>query len=176
MLETRRLFVRPFVESDYPRLLELRHHPEVGKYLGGSDIPAEKVANRLKYYLDHYKKWGYGMGVVSLKPDPYMIGFGGLQHLDDSEEVEVGYAFDRAYWGQGLATELAAGWVQYGFDQLGLDRIVAVAYPENTASRHVMEKLGMQYEKNVLHYGNECVYYAVGRKEFALNAARLRRS
>jgi ribosomal-protein-alanine N-acetyltransferase len=165
VLETTRLLVRPFVESDFPRLLELRHDKDVGRYLGGSDVPAEKVASRMQYYMDHYARWGYGMGVVSLTPSTEMIGFGGLQHLDDSEEVEVGYALDRPYWGLGLATELASAWLHYGFDRLGLDRIVAVAYPENTASRHVMEKLGMHYEKNVVHYGNECVYYAIKRAD-----------
>jgi ribosomal-protein-alanine N-acetyltransferase len=166
MLETLRLSVRPFVDSDFDRLFTLRRDKEVGRYLGGSDVPAERVAARMRYYMDHYARWGYAMGVVSLKTSPGMIGFGGLQHFDDKDEVEVGYALDRAYWGQGLATELASGWLRYGFDTLGLDRIVAVAIPENLASRRVMEKLGMRYEKHVMHYGSECVYYAVTRAQF----------
>jgi RimJ/RimL family protein N-acetyltransferase len=166
MLETLRLLVRPFAESDFDRLLALRHDKEVGRYLGGSDIPAEKVASRMRYYMDHYARWGYSMGVVSLKSGTEMIGFGGLQHFDDGEEIEVGYAFDKPYWGQGFATELASGWLRYGFETLGVDRIIAVATPANIASRHVMEKLGMRYEKNVVHYGSECVYYAVTRAQF----------
>jgi choline dehydrogenase-like flavoprotein len=83
------------------------------------------------------------MGVVSLKPGLTPVGWGGLQHLDDGDEIEVGYAFAREYWGRGLATELARGWLAWGFDRLHVDRIVAVADPANTASRHVMGTLRM---------------------------------
>jgi ribosomal-protein-alanine N-acetyltransferase len=90
-----------------------------------------------------------------------------LQPLEDSGETEVGYGFDKPFWGQGYATEAAAAWLRYGFETAGLARIVAVAIPENTASRHVMEKLGMKYERDATHYGHECAFYAITREEFA---------
>jgi ribosomal-protein-alanine N-acetyltransferase len=166
LLETDRLLVRPCVAEDYDRLFALRADEEVARYLGGTENLAEKVATRLRYYVDHYARHGYAIGLVRLKSAPEPIGFGGLQHLDDGDEVEVGYAFARAHWGRGYATELAAGWLRFGFEHLGLDRIVAVASPENVASRHVMEKLGMTYEKNIVHYGHDTVYYAVTRDRF----------
>jgi ribosomal-protein-alanine N-acetyltransferase len=166
MLETPRLVVRPFVAEDFDCLYALRADDEVARYLGGTDNLFERVGSRLRYYIDHHTRHGYAMGLVSLKSSPAMIGWGGLQHLDDGEEVEVGYAFAKAYWGHGYATELAAAWLRFGFEQLGLERIVAVALPGNLASRHVMEKLGMQYEKNIVHYGDDTVYYAVSRERF----------
>jgi len=166
MLETPRLLVRPFFESDLDWFLALRADAEVVRYLGGPLNTPEFAAKRLKYYIDHHAQHGYAMGVVSLKPSAAPIGWGGLQHLDDGDEIEVGYAFARAYWGRGLATELAEAWLRFGFDRLGVDRIVAVADPENTASQRVMEKLGMRYEKRYTHYGMETVYYAVSREAF----------
>jgi ribosomal-protein-alanine N-acetyltransferase len=168
MLETARLAVRPLVAGDYDRLCELRRDPEVGRYLGvaGPFSIEDFMRARLGHYIDHYARHGYAMGGVSLKPSPALIGFGGLQRLDDGEEIEVGYILGREYWGRGLATELARGWLAWGFDHLRVDRIVAVADPANTASRHVMEKLGMRYEKNIRHYGMDSVYYAVSREEF----------
>ena len=92
-----------------------------------------------------------------------MIGWGGLQHFNHGDEIEVGYAFAQAYWGQGFATELASACVQFGFNQLGLNRIIAVADEANMASRRVMEKIGMRHEKDIVHYGHPCVYYAIER-------------
>jgi ribosomal-protein-alanine N-acetyltransferase len=166
MLETDRLVVRPFVAEDFDRLHAMRADEEVSRYLGGTENLVEKVAARLQYYVDHHARHGYAMGVVSLKSSPGMIGWGGLQHLDDGDEVEVGYAFGRAHWGRGYATELAAAWLRHGFGHLGLDRIVAIASPENVASRHVMKKLGMQHEKNFVHFGHDTAYYAVSRGDF----------
>jgi ribosomal-protein-alanine N-acetyltransferase len=95
-----------------------------------------------------------------------MIGCGGLQPLEDSGEIEIGYSFAKLFWGQGYATEMAAAWFRYGFESAGLERIVAVADPENTGSWRVMEKLGMQYEGRAHYYGMECVKYAIAREQF----------
>lgn len=175
MLETARLVVRPFVTDDFNTLYALRADPEVSKYLGGTENLREKVASRLAYYIEHYARHGYAMGLAGLKSSRETVGWGGLQHLDDGDELEVGYALARAHWGQGYATEIAAGWLRFGFDHLGADRIVAVASPENVASRHVMDKLGMRYEKDYLHYGHDTVYYAVTRGAFAARSRDVRR-
>jgi RimJ/RimL family protein N-acetyltransferase len=166
VLETARLVVRPFAAADFDRLYALRADEEVAKYLGGTGNLREKVTARLSYYLEHHARHGYAMGLVSLKSSAEMIGWGGLQHFNDGEEVEVGYAFARAHWGRGYATELAAGGLRFGFEHLGLERIIAVASPENTASRHVMEKLGMRFERHIVHHGLDAVYYAVTRGDF----------
>ena len=160
MIETERLSVRPFVEQDFDALVSLREDWEVRKYLGGVRNTVEFTRQRLDYYLHHQARYGYSMSVVSLKDSPAMIGWGGLQHFNQGEEVEVGYAFAQAYWGRGLATELASAWLRFGFTHLGLDRIIAVADEANLASRRVMEKIGMRHEKNIVHYGHACVYYA----------------
>jgi ribosomal-protein-alanine N-acetyltransferase len=166
MIETARLVVRPFVDEDFGWMCDFRADPEVARYIGGVRNTTDFTRQRLTYYINHQAKHGYAMGVVMLKPAVTPIGWGGLQHLDDGHEIEIGYAFARAYWGRGFATELADGWMRWGFDRLGVDRIVAIADPANTASRHVMEKLGMQYEKNIQHYGMDSVYSAVTREAF----------
>jgi ribosomal-protein-alanine N-acetyltransferase len=101
---------------------------------------------RLRFYIV-LRKYGFGMSGVIQKSDGKLIGWSGLQPLEDSGEIEVGYAFDKHYWGKGFATEIASAWLRYGFEQAGLRRIVAVTVPENKGSWHVMEKLGMKFEK-----------------------------
>ncbi len=169
MIETQRLLTRKFTLADLDWLASMRADEEVSKYLGtAAKHTREKVDARLRFYLSCYEKYGFGVCGVMQKSDGKMIGWSGLQPLEDSGEIEVGYAFDKPYWRQGFATEVAAAWLRYGFEQAKLERIVAVAVPENTGSRHVMEKLGMKFEKCAEHYGIECVFYAISRDEFQL--------
>jgi ribosomal-protein-alanine N-acetyltransferase len=65
-----------------------------------------------------------------------------------------------------LATELAKAALRYGFEEHHFDRIVAIAKPENAASIHVMEKVGMRYEMHTNYYGLDVVQYAISRDEF----------
>lgn len=164
MIETERLVLCQFKLEDLDALVQLRADPEVMRYIG--DQSREKVEQRLRYYISHYESHGFGMWAVIDKSTGAMAGWCGLVFLDETPEVEVGYGVARDYWGRGLMTEAARASLRYGFERVGLERIVAVAMPENTASRRIMEKLGMRYEKNVFHYGHDLVYYAITREDF----------
>jgi ribosomal-protein-alanine N-acetyltransferase len=167
MIETERLLIRDFTPADLDALATMRADEEVAKYIGTTRMQTRaKVEERLKFYLSCYEKYGFGVSGVIYKQDGKLIGWSGLQPLEDSDQIEVGYGFDKPYWRQGFATEVAAAWLRYGFEHVGLERIVAVAVPENYPSRHVMEKLGMKFEKYAHYYGLECVFYAITRAEF----------
>ena len=167
MIETERLVLREFTPEDLDELVRLRADPEVMRYIG--EQSREKVEQRLQYYISHYEPHGFGMWAVVDKRTEAMVGWCGLIFLDETPEVEVGYGLARDYWGQGLMTEAARASLRYGFERAGLLRIVAVAMPENAASRRIMEKLGMRYEKMAYHYGHDLVYYAIERDEFRTN-------
>ena len=167
LIETERLLLRPFTWDDLPELLRLRSDADVMRYLGGlAKQTPEFVEKRFRFYMDCRERYGFSMSPAVRKSDGVAVGWGGLQPLEESGEIEVGYGFDKPFWGHGYATELAAAWLRYGFEEAKLARIVAVANPENAGSRHVMEKLGMRYEKNALHYDHDCVMYAITRDEF----------
>ena len=171
LIETDRLFLRPLTADDLPALIQFRADDEVSRYIGGATMQSpEAVTRRLGFYLECHERYGYGMSAIIRKADGVMVGWGGLQPLEDSGETEVGYGFARAFWGQGYATETAAACLRYGFEQAGLERIVAVAIPENTASRRVMEKLGMRFARVARHYGTDCVFYTITRAEFVPRA------
>lgn len=163
MIETTRLKMRPFVPEDLKTVIALRSDPEVAKYVGGAEFD---TVTRFGFYLAHQRQHGFAMGAVHLKATNEVIGWAGLQHLDGTPEIEVGYAFAQAHWRKGYATETAAAWLRYGFEQLGLPRIVAVVIPENRASRHVLEKLGMSYEGLKIVRGTECAYYTLTKEQF----------
>lgn len=167
MIETERLFHRKFTIEDLPRLIEMRSDPEVNQYLGGVRMQnPEALAKRIRFYIDCYDKYGFGSSAMIWKKTGEIIGTSGLQPLGETGEIEIGYAVVKEFWRQGIAFESARAWLDFGFRQKNLNRIVAVAYPENTGSRRIMEKLGMRYEKNEEHYGIDSVFYAVSRVEF----------
>ena len=167
MIETERLLIRPFTLDDLPRLIEMRSDPEVYKYLGGGQMQnAEALAKRIRFYIDCSEKFGFGMSAMIWKETGEMIGWSGLQPLEKTGEIEIGYGMVKEFWGKGIGYECARSWLEFGFNEKNLERIVAVAYPENKGSRRIMEKLGMRYEKTDDHYGAECVFYAISIEEF----------
>jgi ribosomal-protein-alanine N-acetyltransferase len=167
ILETERLLHRRVEPADLARLIEMRKDPEVNRYLGGTRLQnPEAIAKRLEFYLDCHEKHGYGMSLLIWKATGEEIGWSGLQPLEETGETEVGYGMVREFWGRGIGYETAMGWLDYGFNKLGLERIVAIALPENTGSWRIMEKCGMRYEKTEIHYGERCLFYAISRDEF----------
>ncbi|MCY7374764.1 MAG: GNAT family N-acetyltransferase [Pyrinomonadaceae bacterium] len=168
MLETERILIRPFTLADLPLLIEQRSDPEVNQYLGGATMQnAEALAERIKFYIDCHEKYGFGMSAMIWKETGEIFGWSGLQPLDWTTEIEVGYGMIKKFWGRGIGFEAAQAWLNFGFNEKKLQRIVAVAYPENTGSRRIMEKLGLKYEKTETHYGAECVFYGIASEEFA---------
>ena len=167
MVESERLIFRNFTLDDLPMLIEQRSDPEVNKFLGGTKLQnPEALDKRIRFYMSCYDSHGFGMCAMLWRPTGEMIGSAGLQPLDGTDEIEVGYSMIREYWGRGIGTEAARAWLEHGFKDHDLNRIVAVAHTDNWASRHIMEKLGMHYEKTEFHYDAECAFYAISREEF----------
>ncbi|MDQ3548451.1 MAG: GNAT family N-acetyltransferase, partial [Chloroflexota bacterium] len=75
-----------------------------------------------------------------------VIGHALLQYapINGEDRAELGYAFARPAWGKGYATELAHGLLRFAFDTLNLTQIYGAVLPENSASRRVLEKIGMR--------------------------------
>jgi len=162
IIETERLGMREFIPEDAEEFFALCTNPQVMKYIGGEDVPANVEAMREKIvaYPD-YKRHGFGRWACIHKATGRMIGFTGLKRLDDfGGEVDLGYRFLPEFWGQGLATESGLPCIRYGFDDLGLDRIIGLALPENIASIRVLQKCGMTFERFVVdpHAGRVVLY------------------
>jgi RimJ/RimL family protein N-acetyltransferase len=167
MVETSRLLLRPFVADDLDALSQIFSDPDVMRYVGPRR-PCSRDETRvsLESIIDHWSRNGFGLWAAVFKPDQTMIGFCGLCFLDGTQEIEVGYRLSRRYWGLGLATEGGLASLRFGFDKLGLDRIVAVVDPQNSASRHVLEKLGLRYLKNARYYNSDLQYFAIDREHY----------
>ena len=149
MLETSRLILRPFKESDVEAAHGWFSDPEVFRfYTYGPYCLLEETANRIDEYRRQFAKHGFGTWIVIHKATGIPIGDAGLKLEEDTGEVHVGYKIARSYWGQGLATEAAQEWVTHGFDNLGLTRIAAFIHPQNAASIRIVQKLRFSFRRH----------------------------
>jgi RimJ/RimL family protein N-acetyltransferase len=161
-LTTERLVLRPPTLDDLPTWHAIYLDAEEVWY-GAPRSSLDENRTKLERQIARFEQHGFGMCAVELAASGETIGAAGLQHLDDGPEIEVGYRFLKEHWGHGYATECAQASIDFGFDEVGLDRIVAVALETNIASRRVLEKCGLR-EIGLTHvYGLEHVKYEIHR-------------
>lgn len=148
MIETDRLILREISFEDRDELFELHTDPEVQKYTGESVVQSlDQIDRAIRKRHRDYSQYGFGR-LTTIKKDTHeFIGWSGLTYLPEFDKVDIGYRFKKKFWGQGFATEASKAILEYGFNTLNLDLIIAIALPENKASTRVMEKIGMEYEK-----------------------------
>ena len=164
-IETDRLLLRMFGPEDLDELARLFSDPDVMRYVGeGQPVNREEADRALQSIIKHWQTHGFGRWAAVDKRTREFVGFGGLRSLFGTPEVV--YHLAPAHWGKGLATELGRASLRFGFEDRQFDRIVAIAKPLNTASVHVMEKLGMHFEKDARYYDIDVVEYAINRAEF----------
>lgn len=164
-IETARVRLRQLNLDDLDALFGIYSNSEVMKYVGkGARTKDETLAALIKM-IEHWKH-GFGMWAIIHKDNSKFTGRCGLCFLDNTPEIELGYTLDKPYWNMGLATEASLAILKYGFEQIGLKRIVAIARPENLASQRVMQKVGMKFEKNAHYYNSDVVYYAISHTDY----------
>jgi len=160
VIETSRLALRPFSIEDSKTLHQILNVPGILKYYPSSDPPdLERVMRLINRQMDHWHDHGYGWWAVEPRSDHRLIGWSGLQHLPETDEIEIGYLLDKSYWGSGLATESARAGVEFGFDQLGIEEIIGIVHPKNIASQRVLEKIGLKFQEKTEYFGMECLKY-----------------
>ncbi len=161
ILETERLCLRKFVPEDIEWHVKMYSDPNVMRFLGrGITLTRDQTAKSLDWKISFYEKNGFGEGVVLLKDTGEPIGHCGFGYLPDRSDIEIAYAFIESSWGKGYATEISKAVLDYGFDKLDMKRIVAMVYPQNSPSIHVIEKMGMVYEKEVEFWGIKLLLYS----------------
>lgn len=186
LLETERLLLRPFKESDLESVFAYRNDPDVARYQGW-DIP---------YPREKAFKWvtnpdlivpteagGRFKAALELKTVGETIGdIGFMLNEVDSRQAEFGYSLARAFWSQGFATE--AGWalLSFLFTELKLHRVTAVMDVDNDASWRLVERLGFRREAHFVEniyfkgdYASE-YHYAMLKSEWNVQSGNILKS
>lgn len=161
---TERLRLEPFSPRYLTQLNAMNNIPEVMRYLGGEiPEPIEKTRENITRVQKRWMKHGFGWWVVIEKASDTLVGAACLQHLAHQEgaDLEIGWRLLPDYQGKGFATEAGQAAIDYGFGPIGAERLKAVTLPENIASQKVMQRLGMTYIGEELHYDLNCTTYEI---------------
>ena len=166
-IETERLRMRKYTLEDADGQLRIVSDAEFRHHFPESFRPTrDTVLMWFGATAEHWKQFGYGVWALELRGEGRLVGYCGLRHLAPTDEVELLYGCDRAYWGRGLVTEAARASLRYGFERVGLARVMAVTDKDNRGSRRVMEKCGMRYERDAVYFELPVVYYALNRQDY----------
>lgn len=149
------------LRADHVEIVNEMHRDPAHMELLGGVRTVEQTAQWMAFNLRHWDEFGFGSWLLRDVHTSDVIGRAILRHitLDGVVETEVGYSFLPPYWGRGLATEIATACVAYGRRELGLSTIVGLTQPHNTRSKHVLEKIGMVYERDFVHMDLPHVLY-----------------
>lgn len=166
ILETERLVLRHLLLSDLDALFALYCDPQIRQYFPEGTLTYDETREELEWFLHgHPRHPELGLWATMDKSSGQFIGRCGLLPwtIDERLEVEVAYLLDKAYWGQGLATEAAQAVAKYGFEQLGLSRLICLIDPRNQASQNVAGRIGMQLEQTREDEHGPYLIYAMAR-------------
>ena len=131
------------------------------RYIGdGSAGTRASVSAALARARKYYRNFP-GLGVWPAEAGGVFIGWFCLNYVPDTIEVEVGYRLRPQAWGRGYATEGARALVRYGFDTLGLYRIIGLTHPDNVASQRVLQKAGLRDAGWGRYYARELRLFVV---------------
>ncbi len=166
MFETPRLLIRKFRDEDAEHVFAMRSDPEIMRYIREPQFHIQETLNWMAMITGHLESKGIGFMAVIEKESGAFVGWCGLWILKETREVEIGYAVRKERWGRGYATEAAERVLRYAFEELGLERVVAVAFPDNSASIKIMKKLGMEHVGLGRFYEQDLVQYALKKEEF----------
>jgi RimJ/RimL family protein N-acetyltransferase len=165
-LETERLVLRQFRESDFDAYAEICGDPEVMRFIGEFKPMDRGMAWRsMATQLGHWQLRGYGMWAVEEKATGRMMGRVGLWKPEGWPGLEVGWMLHRACWGRGFATEAGRAAIDAAFREPGVDHLISIIHPENAASIRVAERLGETFEREWTLHGLALRIYGIHRTQ-----------
>ena len=154
VLETERLWLRRYRDEDVDDLLAVIGDPETMRYYP-RPYTRDEAAAWIRRQQDRYQREGYGLYAMVLKETGAFVGDCGpvTQRVEGTDEVELGWHVNRAWWNRGLATEGGRACRDDVFGRFGLDHVISLIRPENRSSARVAEKLGMTVDRQVIWSG-----------------------
>ncbi|KAA3599406.1 MAG: N-acetyltransferase [Calditrichaeota bacterium] len=156
-LETERMILRQFTEKDAQNIFELDGDPEVMRFLtNGRGTSMDTIKDKIlphtfEFYEnhDHFGYWavdeklsGKFIGWFLFRPDK--------EEPNNFDKIELGYRLKKSAWGKGFATEGSKVFLEKGFRNWKVNYIFAVTLLENIGSQRVMQKIGLNLEKEFI--------------------------
>ena len=173
-LETKRLILRPITSDDSTRIEELAGDYDVAKSTLNIPHPYPKgsAIQFIESILTAEKSNKIVMFAIIDKELQLLIGLINLNLSLPLKRGELAYWIGKPYWGKGYGTEAAKVLLEYGFNNLELNKIFAASFTSNPGSWRIMEKIGLKYEgtlkQHVARDGQfyDLTYYGLLKEEY----------
>lgn len=155
-IETARLLLRPFRESDLDDLARINADPAAMRYLGsGKTMDRAQTWRQIAVYIGHMEIRGYSILAIEDRATGALVGRSGPWFPEGWPMLEVGWVVDPRRQRQGIATEAGRASLDWCFDQLGVEAVCSIIHPDNHASARVAAKLGAKIERRITIYEQE---------------------
>jgi len=150
VIQSERLYVRPWKESDLQAFHLVMSDPAVHTYTNEEPWTIETTKAVMDWFKQHKQGWewkpGYFNCPLILRSEGRLIGRVGLNPFQEEKRIpEIEWTLGPEHWGKGYATEIGRAILSYGFEQAGFEEIMGFAFPQHVASKKVMQKIGMAY-------------------------------
>lgn len=171
-IHTKRFILREINESDIDGIFELDSDFEVHKYLGNNPIKSKNQAiDIISNFQNQYTKNGIGRLAIFDKATNTFIGWCGIKFITEKTNThdnyyDLGYRIIKKHWGQGIAKETSNAILKFGFENLKLEKIYAIADCENEVSNAILVKLGFNFIETFNHFGINHNWYEIKKEDF----------
>ncbi|HEY9824842.1 MAG TPA: GNAT family N-acetyltransferase [Stenomitos sp.] len=162
IIETQNLVLKPILKSELNTLHQIFTDSHVRKYLCDDQVLSlQQVEEMLKQSIKHFEEEGFGLWLIKTNSENEVIGFVGLWYFFDEEQPQLIYALLSKALKKGYATEASTKVLEYCFDELGYEYLVASCDRANIKSQKVAERLGMRKVEEKIVNGSPIVFFRV---------------
>jgi ribosomal-protein-alanine N-acetyltransferase len=169
--QTARLRAERLDEQHLADVARMNADPRVMGWLGGAGTEAETLVWLRDRVGEMWRRQRMGLyALFATDAADAFVGRAGLRRveIEGVDEIELLYALTAESWGRGYATEIGAALVALAFARLEAPSVIAYTMPHNVRSRHVMEKLGFVYERDLVHHDLPHVLYRLVRPDASM--------
>jgi ribosomal-protein-alanine N-acetyltransferase len=159
MIETQRCKILRLTNDDYEDVIKLYINHLVRKYLGGAIHDEVILQRKFEETIGQSKDYYYW--VIRSITDNEFMGLVSLDNYHDGVNTEVSYQFLPHWWGKGIAEEVIRTIINFSFDDLALNKIVAETQTANIKSCRLLERLGMKLERKLHRFNAEQSLYSI---------------
>nr|WP_252187618.1 GNAT family N-acetyltransferase [Anaeromonas gelatinilytica] len=156
--------------GDIDRIFSIFNNSTLTQYfVSGSDKNKGDTKKRIENIITHWNKYGFGDFLLINKSRNMVVGYGGLHYKSMGANINISYIIKPKFQKQGLGYETSMKLLDYGFNTLSLNSIVAEIDPNNKASQKLIEKCGFKFNRIIVWKGFERKEYIMSSIDFTDN-------
>lgn len=167
MLKTKRLTLHQVKITDRKFIVDYLSDEDQAKYLPLDRAYTHTEAEKwFDLRLKHWRRHNFGTFIIYLTSKSSAIGYCGIEHVRNTQFIDIRYGTTKQFWGHGYAYESALAIIQYSFSDLCIEKLYGASVPQNIPSIKLLEKLGMERDTSFYEYGEEVSHYSLSAERY----------